>query len=500
MKLYLIFLITFSSSCALLSQKLVWSTEVHHDDIQLRLPISTVLAKLDVALPNDGKVMVRFDGHCQSSPGDRIIVAASNIEKWQTNEGNLGLYAYKVESNNQSFAHQRVYDVTAGLQTFYAIGQNFVDTDGSGIASIHGTLIVEYYPNSPEVYVFNGQGILKYPIILNENAQIISSQKVNIPDKGKVLVHLATSVYSLSNNELEIALNDSEIWPMNDFTSPVNIVNSYATRYASISKIFEVESGEHEFFMLAKKNAGDMTNTNNAFYANMTVQFFPEGEETNVLKTDELVSEKINSNSQISNLGKLKIEAPHKGKVIIQASGKYKIQSQQTAIFEIATTNLTEISNPDLKVQKLHDNHGEEYFSVTKIFEIEKGYNEFNFYGKFDQSAESLTDGEVTGLFTLKYVADPLISSIDGQDNQVYQKYAVFPNPVSDHLYLKVNDSIQECHKVMLKDVSGKVVRQFDHWVEFIDFSQLSDGIYILSIHKGKTIESHKVIKTKTSF
>ncbi len=500
MKFYFIFFISFSSSYTLLSQKLVWQTEVHHDDIQLKLPISTVLAKLEVDLPTDGKVMVRFDGYCQSSPGDRIIVAASNVEKWQTNDGNLGLYAYKLESNNQSFAHQRVYDVTAGLQTFYAIGHNFVDTDGTGIASIHGTLIVEYYPNSSDVFVLNGHGILKYPIILNENAQVISSQKVNIPSKGKVLVHVATSVYSLSNNELEIALSDTGIWPINDFTSVVNIVNSYATRYVNITKIFEVESGEQEFFMLAKKNAGDMTNTNNAFYANMTVQFFPEGQETNFLKTDELVSKKINSDSQIFNLGKVNIDASNAGKVIIQASGKCNIESQQTALFEIAATNLTEISNPDLKVQKLHDNHSDEYFSVTKIFEVEKGYNEFNFYGRLDQSAEALNDGVVNGLFTLKYIADPLISSIDGQDNQVNQKFAVYPNPVADHLYIKANGSIQECHKVMLKDVSGKVVRQFDRWVEFIDLSQLPDGIYMLSMHQGKTVESHKIIKTQTSF
>lgn len=192
MKFYFIFLISFSTSYVLLSQKMVWHAEVHHDDIQLRLPVSTVLEKLEVNLPTNGKVMVRFDGYCQSSPGDRIIVAASNVEKWETNDGNLGLYAYNTASNTQSFSHQKVYDVNAGIQRFYAIGHNFVDTDGTGIASIHGTLIVEYYPTSPDAIVFSGQGILKYPIILNENAQAISSQKVNIPKKGKVLVNEAT--------------------------------------------------------------------------------------------------------------------------------------------------------------------------------------------------------------------------------------------------------------------------------------------------------------------
>jgi hypothetical protein len=498
MKFYFIFLISFSTSYVLLSQKLVWHAEVHHDDIQLRLPISTVLAKLDVDLPTEGKVMVRFDGYCQSSPGDRIIVAASNIEKWETNEGNLGLFAYKIESNNQSFSHQMVYNVHAGSQTFYAIGHNFVDTDGSGRASIHGTLIVEYYPTSPVAFNFNGQGILKYPIILTENAQVISSQKVSIPNKGKVLVHMATSVYSLSNNELEIALNNSEIWPVNNFTSPVHIVNSYATRYANISRVFEVDPGEHEFFMLARKNKGDMTNTNNAFYANMTVQFFPE--EENMLASVELVSENINSNSQISNLGNLKIDVPQAGKVILQASGKCKINTLQTALLKIAELPLTEISDPDLKVQKLHENHEEEYFSITKVFPVQKGFNEYTFYGKFDQSDVALSEGIVNGFFTLKYIADPLISSTDKQENANNQKYAVYPNPASDHLFIKINEDTQEFQKVILKDITGKVAIEFDHLVDFIDLSQLTNGIYNLSIHQGNTIITQKIIKSQTTF
>ena len=38
--------------------------------------------------------------------------------------------------------------MVTGVDSFFAAGQNFVNTFGTGIASVYGTLIVEYYPSS----------------------------------------------------------------------------------------------------------------------------------------------------------------------------------------------------------------------------------------------------------------------------------------------------------------------------------------------------------------
>jgi hypothetical protein len=97
--------------------------------------------------PHFGKVVVTYDGLCASSPGDRVVMAASNTEDWSSNSGNVNVEAISADLNYNNFSHSRVYDVTDGSQSYYAIGENFVETTGNGIASNYGSLTVSYYPD-----------------------------------------------------------------------------------------------------------------------------------------------------------------------------------------------------------------------------------------------------------------------------------------------------------------------------------------------------------------
>jgi hypothetical protein len=113
----------------------------------VNLSSSTVLSQLTINPAVSGKVLVRFDGSCISSPGDKIILAASNTTNWGTNDGNVSMEAYNSDINSNSFSHTRVYSVTPGSRTFYAIGHNYVETDGTGIASVYGSLTVIFFPD-----------------------------------------------------------------------------------------------------------------------------------------------------------------------------------------------------------------------------------------------------------------------------------------------------------------------------------------------------------------
>ena len=496
MKIYFYLFLSFYISTSAFSQKMIWNIPIHHNDIQLRLPKSTVLGKLDADIPSAGKVLVHFDGYITSSPGDRIIVAASNFDNWDTNERSLGLYVNNADNNSQSFSHQRVYNIEAGKHSFYAIGHNYVDTLGTGIASIHGTLTVEYFPSVSDSSIFNGRGFIKYPLILNTDAQTITTEKVEIPSKGKVLVTAVSSVYSLSNNEIEMALNNSEIWPENDFTSIINIVNTYATRYSNISKIFDVEPGSHEFFILARKNKGDFTNPNNAFYTNMSVHFFPDEDDNNIFGVDRMDSEKINFNTPLSLLSKTIFEAPHSGQVILNASGTLNVDNEKTVLFKITDQPVTEISDPDLKVQKLHTDHGDEYFSATKVFQVEKGLNEFYFYGAYDNSPSTFNEGTVSGNFTFKYMSDPKVSSVN-QEESNKTVYSFFPNPTSDHLYINNNgSSLDKPFDIFIYDLNGNIVKKnINSYIESIEMSDLPDGVYVLKLVTDQQSISQKIIK-----
>jgi hypothetical protein len=104
-----------------------------------------VLGQVTIDPASSGKVIVHFDGQCYSDPGDRIVLAASDTTDWAVNDGNIGVEAETATADINSFSHTRVYDVTAGSQTFYAVGENYVETAGSGIASVYGSLTVTFH-------------------------------------------------------------------------------------------------------------------------------------------------------------------------------------------------------------------------------------------------------------------------------------------------------------------------------------------------------------------
>jgi hypothetical protein len=99
---------------------------------------------VSISAPCSGYVVVRFDGYATADTGDRLVLAASDTAAWAANDGNV---AFNGDTLSHSFSHTRVYEVSSGNKTFYAVAQNYVDTAGDGKASIHGMLTATFYPN-----------------------------------------------------------------------------------------------------------------------------------------------------------------------------------------------------------------------------------------------------------------------------------------------------------------------------------------------------------------
>ena len=110
-------LLTLLLPISLLSQTHVWQTAVSVNDIDLRQPSAVTLASLTIEIPADGRVFVKFDGNCTSTTGDRIILAASQYDDWDTNDGNTSCTVYDPLYPTNCFNHSRVYDATAGTST-----------------------------------------------------------------------------------------------------------------------------------------------------------------------------------------------------------------------------------------------------------------------------------------------------------------------------------------------------------------------------------------------
>ncbi|MBK6524339.1 MAG: hypothetical protein IPG07_01600 [Crocinitomicaceae bacterium] len=111
------------------------------------LTSETTVGSVTINPATTGRVIVRFDGFCIASPGDMIVLAASNTASWGVDDGNVGVEIDNSDVTQAQFSHTRVYDVVAGSQTFYAIAHNYVETAGTGIASIYGALTVEFIPD-----------------------------------------------------------------------------------------------------------------------------------------------------------------------------------------------------------------------------------------------------------------------------------------------------------------------------------------------------------------
>ncbi len=145
----------------------------------------TVLGEISMNPAEAGKVIVRFDGNCYTTPGDRIVLAASDAPSWSVNDGNVGVEAIDADLNHRPFSHTRVYDVAAGSQNFYAVGQNYVETDGDGIAYIYGTLTVEFIPTGDKIVGFTG--IVESGIDVS-NVTPFAEVTIDPPVDGRVIV------------------------------------------------------------------------------------------------------------------------------------------------------------------------------------------------------------------------------------------------------------------------------------------------------------------------
>ena len=102
------------------------------------------LASVTINAPASGYAVVRFDGDAIASTGDRLVLAASDQSKnWVPNDGNV---SFEGDDNSHPFSHTRIYPISsAGSHTYYALAHNYVNTGGTGRASIYGIVTVEYF-------------------------------------------------------------------------------------------------------------------------------------------------------------------------------------------------------------------------------------------------------------------------------------------------------------------------------------------------------------------
>ncbi len=121
------------------------------------------------------------------------------------------------------------------------------------------------------------------------------------------------------------------------------------------------------------------------------------------------------------------------------------------------------------------------------------GSGALTFYGAFNSSNNNgSSTGDAISLSSLAVSEGPTgISDIYNNSNQV----VVYPNPVSDKLYITSSSIGPENMTVGIIDVAGKLVKEIKTTDGSIDFNDITKGYYVLKIKTPDGIFIKKVIK-----
>lgn len=82
-----------------------------------------------------------------------------------------------------------------------------------------------------------------------------------------------------------------------------------------------------------------------------------------------------------------------------------------------------------------------------------------------------------------------------GQSNELNGNIAVYPNPATDVINIGMDKGVDtsDC-TVSLYDIQGRQVKRFDTFIESINVSDLSAGVYMLNINRNGSVTSKKII------
>jgi serine protease AprX len=102
----------------------------------------------------------------------------------------------------------------------------------------------------------------------------------------------------------------------------------------------------------------------------------------------------------------------------------------------------------------------------------------------------------VGGLQNFSLIVDGVTDVTAGlSENELSNKIGIYPNPATDVINIAFDASLDTSNcSLVLYDIQGRVINQFNTFVDKIDVSNLSSGIYMLHVTKDGATTSKKII------
>ncbi|MBC7776849.1 MAG: T9SS type A sorting domain-containing protein [Phycisphaerae bacterium] len=482
---------------ALFSQK-VAHTSINKTNINLRgNPV--ILGQVTLNTATAGKVILRFDGQCLSSVGDRIVLAASQTTNWGTNDGCVELEAASADISSNPFSHTRSYDVPAGEHTFYAVAQNFYELIGSGKASIYGSLTAEWFPEIPGKAFARHQGFTFENILVEGAPRTFGSLTIDAPESGKVLVRFDGKCVSNYGDLIFFAASNTPTWGNFDGSSSNEVISNDLNHFSFAHiRTYDVEAGSHTFYAVVENFYEVYGNGFASIYGSLTIEFFPDTDGA------AFAFQPINTQFGITvegppvPVGTINMNAPTAGKVAVNFAGTC-IASNGDQVRLAASDHPNWSANDGcIQYEPYSSDHNRTSFSHTMVYDVAPG--DHTFYAVIQNYEEYEGSGLAVVYASLTTRFFPNNSSA-AQEPEAFRNIKISPNPASEFVHIEYPDLTQERFSMTLCDGNGRILKRFEKSEH--DFSEqvqwelndLPQGVYFIKLTNAEGTAARQFVR-----
>ena len=258
------------------SEAFILHQGVNETNINLRgAPVSLSNFQFMPVTSFDGDMLVKFNGYGVGSPGDLIVLAASDRVGWDINDGNTAIEAINNDLKRIPFIHTRVFPASSGLNSFHAVGQNYVETEGTGFASVYASLSIMYIPDDKPL-LLEHEGINETSINVRGTPVVLESITINPTTSGTAVVTFNGYCVSSVGDRIVLAASDNDSWGSNSGSTSVEAISAdLNSSNFSHTMIYDIEAGSHTFNAIAHNYVETEGTGKASIYASLNVQFYP---------------------------------------------------------------------------------------------------------------------------------------------------------------------------------------------------------------------------------
>ena len=471
------FLLT--SLVAIQAQTDIYAQGINHTNLSLRGGVIT-LGTINTSFPTDGYVVVHFDGECYVSVGDRVLLAASNNGNIDSNDGHVEIESSKA-GFGRPFSHTRVYQVTAGNYTYSALGQNSIELDGTGIASVYGTLSVEYFPNTGPAIVKSTGFIFDGDVT---NTTVVAQQTIHATGQGKILVRFDGFINSAPGDRIVLAASNTMNWSFNDGNVAVEAVNEGDVIENSFShtRVYSVPSaGDYTYYAVSQNYGETGGNAMISVFGNLLTEYFPNSGPEKLLFQGFTLPE-IDLNGQPITFVSISVDAPEAGKVMVVLDGYLTANQGYDIVLAASNGSNWAVNDGNVTLQALDNDQNRYSFSHTRVYNVSAGNNTLNGVGQIFGGSGSET-ADLFGELTVKYI--PSSATATNELSKIENTFELDPNPTNDVVHILSKNPLAQKMKIQLLDLNGRVLKEFQKNTGEeinIDLSSFPSNLYWIKI------------------